>query len=272
MNQIISKIYPKSKKNLYKSNTLFLKPVLSRLNSGSKPLYFANFLSSIDARIATYDKNHSKLLTPPDIKSNIDFSLFCQLHAQADCLVTNTHYINGLNKGYYGNILSIKDANLQKWRNKNNLKNQKIIILSNSLNFPINKNIENLKDKITILTTSSNDRKILNLRKNNFRVLKCRGKNISAKQLNKYVVENKFKSVYFIAGPTIVEQMISENLLDKLYCSTSMTMMGTEKYDTIIRGNFLKKPVKLKLISMYIYSKNKTQEQTLFQVFDTKRK
>ena len=102
--------------------------------------------------------------------------------------------------------------------------------------------------------------------------MKCRGKNISAKQLNKYVIENKFKSVYFIAGPTIVEQMISENLLDKLYCSTSMTMMGTEKYDTIIRGNFLKKPVKLKLISMYIYSKNKTQEQTLFQVFDTKRK
>ena len=159
MNQIISKIYPKSKKNLYKSNTLFLKPVLSRLNSSSKPLYFANFLSSIDARIATYDKNHSKLLTPPDIKSNIDFSLFCQLHAQADCLVTNTHYINGLNKGYYGNILSIKDANLQKWRNKNNLKNQKIIILSNSLNFPIDKNIKNLKDKITILTTSNNDKK-----------------------------------------------------------------------------------------------------------------
>ena len=48
-----------------------------------------------------------------------------------------------------------------------------------------------------------------------------------------------------------------------------------KKYITFFtggRGNILKKPVKLKLISMYIYSKNKTQEQTLFQVFDTKRK
>ena len=51
-------------------------------------------------------------------------------------------------------------------------------------------------------------------------------------------------------------------------------MVGTENYDSIIRGNFLKKSIKLELIEMYMYTKieNKEKEQTLFQVFNLKRK
>jgi hypothetical protein len=48
-------------------------------------------------------------------------------------------------------------------------------------------------------------------------------------------------------------------------------MIGTTKYDTIIRGNFLKKAVNLKLSEMYIYEeKGKINEQTLFQIFNAK--
>ena len=274
MNQMINKIYPKSKKSLYKVDTLYLKTVLSNLNKVYKPLYYANFLTSFDGRIATYNKKYSCLLTPKSIKNDIDFLLFRQLHAQSDCLVTNTQYIQGLNEGYYGNILSTEDVKLKNWRQKNAINNQEIIILSNSLDFPINRNIEILKERITILTTSKNKKKIGNFKKKNFRILKYSGKNVSANQLNKHVIKNKFKAVYFIAGPTIVEQMISSNLLDRFYCSTSMSMLGTKKYDTIIRGNFIKNPVNLELIEMYMYiKKNKEEkEQTLFQIFNIKGK
>ena len=81
-------------------------------------------------------------------------------------------------------------------------------------------------------------------------------------------------SVYFIAGPRIVEQMISENLLNKLYCSTSMCIMGSENYDKIIRGDFLKESKNLKLVVLYLYS-HKTKiitQLSLFQVFDLKGK
>ena len=272
MNQMINKIYPPSKKKLYKASTLYLNPLLSKAYKQYRPLYYANFLTSFDGRIATYDKKNSCLLTPQSIKSSVDFSLFCQLHAQSDCLVTNTQYIKGLNKGYYGNILTVNNDTLKRWRNKNGIKKQEIIILSNSLDFPINNKILDLKDRITILTTSKNNKKINNFKKNGFKLTKFRGKNISANQLNKYILKNNFKAVYFIAGPTIVEQMINSNLLDKLYSSTSISMMGTQKYDTIIRGNFLRNPIDIELIEMYIYTEHVKRRQTLFQVFNTKRK
>ena len=274
MNQMINKIYPLGKKASRKANNVYLNPVISNINNNFKPLYYANFLKSLDGRIATYDKKNDRLLTPSSIKNKIDFILFCQLHAQADCLVTNTHYINGLNKGYYGDILSLNDSYLDQWRDKNKIKQQKIIILSNSLSFPIDKKIEKYKERITILTTSKNKKKLSTLKNNGYTVISYAGKNISENQLNNYVIKNKFKSVYFIAGPTIVEQMISKNLLDRLYLSTSISMVGTENYDSIIRGNFLKKSIKLELIEMYMYTKieNKEKEQTLFQVFNLKRK
>lgn len=274
MNQIIKKIYPVSKKPICSADSLYLKPVLSRIKSPKGPIYYANFLTSLDGRIATYSRKHASLLTPKSIKSDIDFSLFCQLHAQADCLVTNTKYIQGLEKGYYGNILSIKDPNLNKWRQKNNIKEQKIIILSNSLNFKKNKYLEIYKKRITILTTSKNQKKINSFNENGYKIIKCSGKNISPNYLNKYIIKNKYKSIYFIAGPIIVEQMISNNLLNRLYCSTSISMIGTKNYDTIIRGNFLSKPTKLELKEMYIYNNEskKIKEQTLFQIFNLKGK
>ena len=160
MNQIISKIYPLDQNTVLKANTAYLPTKVNFKNKSQKPQYYANFLISFDGRIAIQDYNYKTLLTPEHIKSSVDFSLFCQLHAQADCLVTNTQYIEGLNKGYYGNILSIKDPKLKKWREKNKLGKQKIIILSNSLNFPINEKIEAYKKNIIILTTSKNQKKI----------------------------------------------------------------------------------------------------------------
>ena len=242
MNQMINRIYPQSKKTASKVNNVYLKPILSKIYKPFKPLYYANFLKSVDGRIATYDKKNKCLLTPNSIKNKIDFILFRQLHAQADCLVTNTHYINGLNKGYYGDILSLNDSYLDQWRDKNKIKQQKIIILSNSLSFPIDKKIEKYKERITILTTSKNKKKLSILKNNGYTVISYVGKNISENQLNNYVIKNKFKSIYFIAGPTIVEQMISKNLLDRFYLSTSISMVGTENYDSVIRGNFLKNP------------------------------
>ena len=156
MNQMINRIYPLSKKTTSKVNNAYLKPVLSKINKPFKPLYYANFLNSLDGRIATYDKKNNCLLTPSSIKNKIDFILFRQLHAQADCLVTNTHYINGLNKGYYGDILSLSDSCLDQWRVKNKIQKQKIIILSNSLSFPINKKLEKYKERIILCTNHTN--------------------------------------------------------------------------------------------------------------------
>ena len=263
---MIKKIYPTSKKSTYNAENIYLKPLLSKIKSPYKPYYYANFLSSFDGRIAIFNKKHSTLLTPEAIKSDVDFSLFCQLHAQADCLVTNTKYMSGLNKGYYGDILTVRNEKLKKWRKSNNLTSQKIIILSNSLKFKIPHNIEKNKEDIAILTTCGESKKLDYFKKRGYEIISSRGKNITAKFLNKYIQKNKLKSVYFIAGPNIVEQMIEQGLLDRLYYSTNLKMVGTNKYDTLIRGDFLRKKIEIYLDEMFIHKKN-SQLQTIFQVY-----
>ena len=65
----------------------------------------------------------------------------------------------------------------------------------------------------------------------------------------------------------------TEELLDRFYYSTSMSLVGTQKYDTIIRGNFLKETVGLDLTEMFIHTdvKKNISTQTLFQVFNIKK-
>ena len=73
MNQMINRIYPLSKNTVSKVNNVYLNPVLSKIYKPFKPLYYANFLKSLDGRIATYDKKNKCLLTPSSIKNKIDF-------------------------------------------------------------------------------------------------------------------------------------------------------------------------------------------------------
>ena len=267
MNQMIKKIYPNGKKTAIKAETMYLQPLLSNIKSSKKPFYYANFLSSLDGRIATQNKKFSNLLTPEVIKSDIDYNLFCQLHAQADCLVTNTNYVNGLNQGYYGDILSLKNQELMNWRKTKKLSGQKIIILSNSLNFKISEKIEKYKKSITILTTCNSARKIEYFKKNGYKLKRTRGKDITPIFLNKHIIKENLRSVYFIAGPKIVEQMISKKLLDRLYYSINLKIVGTSKYDTLIRGEFLNKCVNIYLKEMFIHTTG-NEVQNIFQIYN----
>ena len=72
------------------------------------------------------------------------------------------------------------------------------------------------------------------------------------------------------AGPNIVEQMIEQGLLDRLYYSTNLKMVGTNKYDTLIRGDFLSKKIEIYLEEMFIHKKN-SQLQTIFQVYNLEK-
>tara|TARA_Y100000590_G_scaffold451432_1_gene592810 strand:+ start:2285 stop:3094 length:810 start_codon:yes stop_codon:yes gene_type:complete len=263
------KIYPKFKK--VDVNNEYLKNIFINLSKRYKPYYYANFLMGVNGRIAIYDKKYKKLLTPSKIMSKNDFLIFCQLHAQSDCLVTNTNYLKGLSEGYYGDILSLKDSKLKKWKEKNKISIPKIIVISNSLNFKINKKILNHKDNMTILTTNKSKRKINNIKKHGIKFKKYNGKEISAKSLDKYIRSNKYKSIYFIAGPKIVENMIDQSLLDTLYCTTSQKLVGSKKYDTIVRGDIIEDIKDLDLRNIYITKNKKTKKiEEIYQEYTLK--
>ena len=71
MNQNIKRVYPHNKAAKCKLENLYLNPLLSSIYKDNKPIYYANFLSSLDGRIAIYNKKHRLLLTPDAIKNTV---------------------------------------------------------------------------------------------------------------------------------------------------------------------------------------------------------
>ena len=98
---------------------LYLHLALHRHGTPRAPFVYANFLCSLDGRIALEDPQGQtylpKALTTPD-----DFRLFLELAAQADCLITHGGYLRALAEGRLGNILQIglnePHRDLARWR------------------------------------------------------------------------------------------------------------------------------------------------------------
>ena len=90
-------------------------------------------------------------------------------------------------------------------------------------------------------------------------------KNVSAKYMDKYINNMGFKIVYFIAGPKIVEDMINKGLLDTLFCTMSMNIVGNNVFDTFIRGDILRRDISPFLKNIFLSGEGKGKK--IKQVF-----
>ena len=90
-------------------------------------------------------------------------------------------------------------------------------------------------------------------------------KNVSAKYMDKYINNKGFKIVYFIAGPKIVEDMINKGLLDTLFCTMSINIVGNNIFDTFIRGDILRRDISPFLKNIFLSDEGKGKK--IKQVF-----
>jgi len=131
---------------------LYLAHQLHKWGSAEPPFVYANFLSSLDGRIALEDADQSTYI-PKHITTASDFGLFMELHAQADCIITHGGYMRALGEGRLGNILQVKDKELIEWRLNNGLKPQPaVIIASAGLNFPLHGSLKEHGQAVYIAT------------------------------------------------------------------------------------------------------------------------
>lgn len=120
---------------------LYLRLNLHRLGTPEKPFVYANFLTSLDGRIALEDSSGQTYL-PKSLTTPNDFRLFLELECQADCLITHGGYLRSLAEKRLGNILQIgltdTTRDLAEWREAQGLVPQPaIVVASASLDFPM---------------------------------------------------------------------------------------------------------------------------------------
>ena len=69
---------------------LYLRQELHRQGSPHAPFVYADFVSSLDGRIAIADR------VPAELTAVRDLRLLLELQAQADCVITHGGYLRGL--------------------------------------------------------------------------------------------------------------------------------------------------------------------------------
>jgi riboflavin biosynthesis pyrimidine reductase len=233
---------------------LYLAHQVHKLGSAGSPFVYANFLSSLDGRIALEDVSQNTSYIPKHLTTASDFRLFMELHAQADCLITHGGYMRALYEGHLGNILQVRDNDLVEWRRHNGLKPQPtVIIASASLNFPMHKSLHEHAQKVYIATGSNADPdRIRHWHDLGYPILIAgEGRMVHGAPLIHALSGLGYQSIYLIAGPQMLDTMVREKQLSRLYLTITHQLIGGKDFRTLLTGSTLGPEGNLILESMY---------------------
>ena len=215
---------------------------LHRHGTRESPFVYANFLTSLDGRIALEDAQGEpylpKSLTTPD-----DFRLFLELQAQADCLITHGGYLRSLAEGRLGNILQVgahpAGADLIDWRLQHGLPAQPaIVIASASLDFPMPDSLRLQGQRCLIATGQAADpARVSDWQAQGYEVIfSGRGRMVEGDQLTTRLGELGFRTLYLIAGPHMLDTMVREGRLSRLFQTITHQLMGGEAFRSLVPG------------------------------------
>lgn len=237
---------------------LYLGQRLFELGTPERPFVYANFLASLDGRIALEDIHTGQTYLPKSLTTPADFRLFLELEAQADCLITHGGYLRALAAGRLGNILQLgahpAGEDLVVWRGSQGLSPQPAIaIVSASLDFVIPESVRAHAQPVYIFTGEGADpRRVESWRKKGYPVIFAgSGQTVEGRHLIPILGRLGYRSIYLIAGPAILDTVVRGGMLNRLYQTITHQLMGGEAFRTMVPGPELGPVGHLVLRSLY---------------------
>jgi riboflavin biosynthesis pyrimidine reductase len=236
---------------------LYLDQRLHTLGSPDDPFVYGNFVSSLDGRIALVDAEGTESNVLEGLTSANDFRLFQELQAQADCLITHGGYLRALSQGRLGNVLQVGangDADLIAWRKENGLAEQPaVVVASGSLNFTVPDSIEAHGQPFYIATGEMADpARVEAFKRQGFELIVAgSGRMVEGARLVQAVGKLGYKSLYLLAGPYMLDTMLRDRRLSRLYLTIRHRLLGGEQFHTMIPGPPLGQVGQLILRTLY---------------------
>lgn len=231
---------------------LYLGHELQRRGRPSAPFVYADFVSSLDGRIAVAD------LVPPELTGGNDLRLLLELQAQADCVITHGGYLRALSQGRLGDILEVgaheETRDLAIWRRTKGLALQPaVVVVSASLDFPIPPSIAGGERRVIIATTQSTPaRRVEAWRNRGYEMLIAgQGDRVEAGELTVALGRLGFQSLFLLTGPRMLESALRAGVLSRLYLTLVHRMLGGERVQTMISGPQLGAAGRLRLGALY---------------------
>lgn len=255
---------------------LYLRLGLHELGTPACPFVYANFLASLDGRIALEDSVSGETYLPKSLTTPDDFRLFLELQAQADCLITHGGYLRSLQQGRLGNILQVgareDAADLARWRLDHGLSPQPaVVIASASLDFPMPESIRQHGQTCYIATGARADQgRVDAWRQRGYEVLLAgSGSMVEGAPLIRQLGERGFRSIYLIAGPHMLDAMVRDCQMSRLFQTITHQLMGGAGFRTVSPpGPELGPFGRLKMRSLYYDPSSPDETGQWFAQFD----
>ncbi len=237
---------------------LYLGQRLHRLGTRKSPFVYANFVASLDGRIALEDPATGKTYLPKSLTSPHDFRLFLELEAQADCLITHGGYLRALADKDLGNVLQLgldaESRDLAEWRKTEGLTPQPaVVIASASLDFPMPPSIRENGQACYIATGRNADPARLEYwRSEGYDVILAgRDRMVEGAPLVRKLGDLGYRSIYLLAGPSMLDTMVRDGQLGRLFQTITHQLLGGADFRTVLPGPELGPAGCLKLRSLY---------------------
>jgi riboflavin biosynthesis pyrimidine reductase len=233
---------------------LYLGHGIHALGSAASPFVYANFVSSLDGRIALVDPKTQQSTLPEALTSGNDFRLFSELQAQADCLITHGGYLRAIAEGQLDDVLEIGTtrSDLSAWRKEQGLPPQPaVVVASASLDFPLPDSVRGRR--VFIATGASADpARVRAFEAQGYRVIRAgRGRLVEGAPLVTALGGLGLTRLYLLAGPLMLAAMIRDQLLSRLYLTLTHQILGGYAFHTLFRGPPLAPAQRLRLASLY---------------------
>ena len=272
----IVELYPRSGTSRTLNGT-YLSHELHTRGTPEQPFVYANFVSSLDGRIAVVEADTGESYVLEDLTSGHDWRLFQELQAQADCMVTHGGYLRALAKGKFQDILQVglaKQAlDIGRWREEHGLTRQPAIaIVSRTLDFPIPPSLAQHEQPVHIITANDAPAdRVASWREHGCEVvLAGRGTSVEGPALIRTLGERGYARLYLLAGPQMLETALRNGSLSRLYLTLTHQLIGGELFHTLTAGPRLGGAGRLQLHTLYYDSVAPKGTGQFFASFDVR--
>ncbi|MCB0154821.1 MAG: dihydrofolate reductase family protein [Anaerolineae bacterium] len=225
--------------------------------STDRAFVYANFVTSLDGRIAIPHPTKPGLTVPQQVANPRDWRLFQELAAQADLIISSGRYLRDWAEGRAQEILQVDDpefADLKAWRLNQGLSPQPdLAVISGSLDFPLPEVLTAGGRNVVVFTTANPDpARVQEIEARAGRVLVAGQARVSGDQLVRQMTDLGYRTVYSAAGPKVLHLLLAGGVLDRLYLTQVNRLLGGDPYAGIVDGGLIEPAYGMKLNTIYL--------------------
>lgn len=237
------------------------------------PFVYANYITSLDGRIAIPHAEKPGMTVPKTIANDRDWRLFQELAVQADVWITSGRYLRDYADGRAQEILNVYNhpqfADLAEWRRAQGLPlYPALAVVSASLDFSIPPELA--ERTVFVFTVENVDpNRVRGLQRQTAQVIVAGETSVDGARMVAALFERGYRTIYNTTGPKVMHRLLAGGVLNRLYLTHANRILGGAPFSSMVEGELLQPAVDFRLQALYLDAEGVDGLGQVFGVYDT---